>query len=125
VETDKASWGAAGLDEFDVTQPPGASDEQRKAYLERLDGHPLLVNNLRWGNFRTRRAWHRRHRVGSTAIALLGDAAHTVHFSVGSGTKMAMEDAVGLVAAHDGCSKRPASGTCGCTTDGTPPRRSC
>src|SRR5687767_7258151 len=106
VETDEESWRAAGLDEFDVTQPPGPSDEKTKTYLqdlfaEQIDGHPLLVNNSRWGNFRTRRARRWRHRVGGTAIALLGDAAHTAHFSVGSGTKMAMEDAVALVAALD------------------------
>jgi hypothetical protein len=106
VETDEESWRAAGLDEFDVTRPPGASDEKSRAYLEELfagqiDGHPLLVNNSRWGNFRTRRAWRWRHRVGRTGIALLGDAAHTAHFSVGSGTKMAMEDAVALAAALD------------------------
>ena len=106
VETDEASWRAAGLDEFDVTRPPGTSDEKSRAYLqelfaEQIDGHPLLVNNSRWGNFRTRRAGRWRHRVGGTAIALLGDAAHTAHFSVGSGTKMAMEDAVSLVAALD------------------------
>ncbi len=106
VETDEESWRAAGLDDFDVTQPPGLSDEKTKAYLEdlfaeQIDGHPLLVNNSRWGNFRTRRARRWRHRVGGTAIALLGDAAHTAHFSVGSGTKMAMEDAVALVAALD------------------------
>jgi len=104
VETDEESWRAAGLDEFDATQPPGPSDEKTKAYLqelfaEQIDGHPLLVNNSRWGNFRTRRARRWRHRVSGTAIALLGDAAHTAHFSVGSGTKMAMEDAVALVAA--------------------------
>ncbi|MGY1883944.1 FAD-dependent monooxygenase [Blastococcus sp. SYSU DS0753] len=106
VETDETSWRAAGLDEFDVTQPPGASDEKTKEYLQQLfadqiDGHPLLVNNSRWGNFRTRRARRWRHRVGGTAVALLGDSAHTAHFSVGSGTKMAMEDAVALAAALD------------------------
>jgi 2-polyprenyl-6-methoxyphenol hydroxylase-like FAD-dependent oxidoreductase len=106
VETDEDAWRAAGLDEFDVTQPPGPSDEKTKTYLqdlfaEQIDGHPLLVNNSRWGNFRTRRARRWRHRVGGTAIALLGDAAHTAHFSVGSGTKMAMEDAVALAAALD------------------------
>ncbi|WP_448616425.1 FAD-dependent monooxygenase [Modestobacter sp. URMC 112] len=106
VETDEASWRAAGLDEFDVTQPPGPSDEKTREYLQRLfadqvEGHPLLANNSRWGNFRTRRARRWRHRVGDTAIALLGDSAHTAHFSVGSGTKMAMEDAVALVAALD------------------------
>jgi anthraniloyl-CoA monooxygenase len=106
VETDEDTWRAAGLDEFDVTQAPGPSDERTRAYLENLfaeqiDGHPLLVNNSRWGSFRTRRTRRWRHRVGDTAIALLGDAAHTAHFSVGSGTKMAMEDAVALVAALD------------------------
>jgi anthraniloyl-CoA monooxygenase len=106
VETAEHSWLAAGLDEFDASQPPGPSDEKSRAYLEEvfadhLEGHRLVVNNSRWGNFRTRRAarWH--HRVGGTAVALLGDAAHTAHFSVGSGTKMAMEDAVALVAALD------------------------
>jgi salicyloyl-CoA 5-hydroxylase len=100
VETDEASWRRAGLDEFDVTQPPGPSDLKSKDYLEKLfaeqiDGHPLVDNNSRWGNFRTRRAgrWHHGR------VALLGDAAHTAHFSVGSGTKMAMEDAVALSAA--------------------------
>ena len=97
VETDEESWRRAGLDEFDTAQPPGPSDEKTKAYLEKLfaeqiDGHELLVNNSRWGNFRTRRAqrWH------SGNVVLLGDSAHTAHFSVGSGTKMAMEDAVAL-----------------------------
>ena len=59
------------------------------------------MNNSRWGNFRTWRTQRWRHRVGRTAVALLGDAAHTAHFSVGSGTKMAMEDAIALVAALD------------------------
>jgi 2-polyprenyl-6-methoxyphenol hydroxylase-like FAD-dependent oxidoreductase len=106
VETDEPSWRAAGLDGFDVSQPPGLSDEVTRAYLERLfagqiDGGPLLVNNSRWGNFRTWRTQRWRHRVGRTALALLGDAAHTAHFSVGSGTKMAMEDAIALAAALD------------------------
>ncbi len=109
VETDGESWRAAGLDAFDVSQPPGPSDELTRAYLEKLfaeqiDGAPLLVNNSRWGNFRTWRTQRWRHRAGAadgTAVALLGDAAHTAHFSVGSGTKMAMEDAIALVAALD------------------------
>ncbi|WP_435283495.1 FAD-dependent monooxygenase [Streptomyces koelreuteriae] len=100
VETDAASWSAAGLDTFDPATPPGASDEKTKAYLEELfrdqiDGHELVGNNSRWSNFATRRAgsW----RCGNWV--LLGDAAHTAHFSVGSGTKMAMEDAVALAEA--------------------------
>jgi 2-polyprenyl-6-methoxyphenol hydroxylase-like FAD-dependent oxidoreductase len=98
VETDEESWRRAGLDAFDVSQPPGPSDLASKAYLEglfaeHLDGHPLLVNNSRWGNFRTIRCG--RWRSGN--VVILGDAAHTAHFSVGSGTKMAMEDAGALV----------------------------
>ncbi|MFI7703862.1 FAD-dependent monooxygenase [Nonomuraea sp. NPDC049480] len=100
VETDAESWAAAGLDAFDPATPPGVSDEKTQAYLERLfhgqiDGHALVGNNSRWANFATRRA--RSWRRGTWV--LLGDAAHTAHFSVGSGTKMAMEDAVALSAA--------------------------
>ena len=109
VETDERSWREAGLGAFDVSQPPGPSDQVTQAYLEKLfatqiDGCPLLVNNSRWGNFRTWRTQRWRHRAGPfnrTAVALLGDAAHTAHFSVGSGTKMAMEDAIALVQALD------------------------
>jgi anthraniloyl-CoA monooxygenase len=112
VETDEPSWRAAGLDHFDVSQPPGPSDELTRAYLEKLfadpiDGCPLLVNNSRWGNFRTWRTSRWRHRIGSTAVVLLGDAAHTAHFSVGSGTKMALEDAIALVAALEKTSTDP------------------
>lgn len=108
VEADEPTWRAAGLDAFDVTQPPGPSDLRSKAYLQELfapdiDGEQLLDNNSRWGNFRTRRtaSWHTT--VDGTPIVWLGDAVHTAHFSVGSGTKMAMEDAVSLagqLAAH-------------------------
>jgi anthraniloyl-CoA monooxygenase len=97
VETDEDTWRRAGLDGFDMATPPGASDEVSKAYLRELfaddiDGADLVGNNSRWGNFRTRRtkSWH------SSNVALLGDAVHTAHFSVGSGTKMAMEDAIVL-----------------------------
>lgn len=109
VETDEATWRRAGLDEFDVSQPPGTSDMITQGYLEKLfaeqiDGKRLLVNNSRWGNFRTRRTRH-WHAQSPRPVALLGDAVHTAHFSVGSGTKMAMEDAValaGALAAHPG-----------------------
>lgn len=105
VETDESSWRAAGLDAFDVSAPPGPSDLASQAYLEELfadqiAGARLLGNNSRWGSFRTRRST--RWTVAESAcgpVALLGDAAHTAHFSVGSGTKMAMEDAVALSAA--------------------------
>src|SRR5260370_38116700 len=87
-----AAAAAAGL-------PPGHSDE---ASLERirglcaglLDGHEIIGNNSRWVNFTTVRCdrWHQGN------VVLLGDAAHTAHFSIGSGTKLAMEDALALAA---------------------------
>jgi len=104
VETDEDTWRAAGLDDFDPTTPPGPSDEHSQRRLERIfapliGGARLIGNNSRWGNFRTIRArsWHRGN------VVLLGDAVHTAHFSVGSGTKMALEDAIALaeaLAAH-------------------------
>lgn len=99
VEAEAATWLRAGLDNFDPATPPGPSDENARRYLEQvfrddLGGHGLVGNNSRWGNFRTRRTstWH----AGN--VVFLGDAVHTAHFSVGSGTKMAMEDAVVLAA---------------------------
>jgi len=107
VETDELTWRRAGLDEFDVSRPPGPSDMRTKDYLQdlfadQINGRELLVNNSRWSNFVTRRTrpWH---AFAPQPVAFLGDAVHTAHFSVGSGTKMAMEDAVALadaVAAH-------------------------
>lgn len=104
VETDEDTWRAAGLDGFDTATPPGPSDEHSQRRLEELfapliGGARLIGNNSRWGNFRTIRArrWHHGN------VALLGDAVHTAHFSVGSGTKMALEDAIALadaLAAH-------------------------
>jgi anthraniloyl-CoA monooxygenase len=104
VETDEATWRAAGLDAFDPATPPGVSDEFSQHKLERIfapyiNGQLLVANNSRWANFRTIRAasWH------SENVVFLGDAVHTAHFSVGSGTKMALEDAISLahsLAAH-------------------------
>src|SRR5207237_1867120 len=56
---------------------------------------PLLSNNSKWISFPTLKTtnWHHQHMV------LLGDSAHTAHFSIGSGTKLAMEDAIALAGA--------------------------
>ncbi len=94
VECDVSSWGRAGLDE--------ASEAESLAYCERLfagdlEGRALMSNNSRWINFVTVRNQTWRH--GN--IVLLGDAAHTAHFSVGSGTMLAMEDAISLANAFD------------------------
>lgn len=100
VEMAEDVWRRAGFDATEGTEfPPGVSDEQavariREIFAEELAGHALLTNNSKWLNFTTVRneRWHHRN------VVLLGDAAHTAHFSIGSGTKLAMEDALALAA---------------------------
>ena len=89
VECDERSWRNAGLDK--------ASTDGTVAYLEdlfadELEGHRLLTNKSEWINFRTIR--NGNWSVGN--VVLLGDATHTAHYSIGSGTKLAMEDAICL-----------------------------
>ena len=102
VETPEEVWHAAGLDSMDK--------EASIAFCERLfakylDGHALLSNA---DHLRGSSQWIRFPRVvcgswvhlegggGHTPVVLMGDAAHTAHFSVGSGTKLALEDAIDL-----------------------------
>ena len=100
VEMNEDVWRSAGFDAF-AAQPlaAGESDEKsiarvRELFADLLDGHRVMANNSRWINFTTVRNRHWRH--GN--VVLLGDAAHTAHFSIGSGTKLAMEDALALAA---------------------------
>jgi anthraniloyl-CoA monooxygenase len=98
VETGETTWRRAGLDTLPAASlPPGTSDEagvefSRELFADALNGHRLFANNSKWINFVTvrNRSWR------SDNVVLLGDAAHTAHFSIGSGTKLAMEDAVAL-----------------------------
>src|SRR5688572_12284573 len=92
VECRDETWRAAGLDR--------ASERDTSLFLEalfatELEGHRLTTNRSIWRQFPTVRAtpW------STNRVVLIGDAAHTAHFSVGSGTRMAMEDAVALRAA--------------------------
>ena len=113
VEAPERVWRAAGLDTM--------SKEDSIAFCERLfakylDGHPLISNaahlrgSSQWIRFPrvVNRQWvHRKPRIGggTTPVVLMGDAAHTAHFSIGSGTKLALEDAIELatsIAAHPG-----------------------
>src|ERR1700742_322451 len=95
VETREETWAAHGLDQASVDQSIAFCEKLFAAYLGNA---PLLSNapHLRgsaWLNFNRVicRRWHVANRV------LIGDAAHTAHFSIGSGTKLAMEDAISLV----------------------------
>lgn len=100
VEMSEQVWERAGFAESaGLTLPPGASDEAsidrvREIFAEELAGHQVLANNSKWVNFTTVHNEHWQHEN----LVLLGDAAHTAHFSIGSGTKLAMEDALALAA---------------------------
>jgi len=92
VECDPQTWANAGLERM--------GDEATREYLGQvfandLRGHKLLSNNSKWINFLLvkNRNWHFDN------VVLLGDALHTAHFSIGSGTKLAMEDAIALAEA--------------------------
>ncbi len=95
VETREECWKAHGLDRFTAQQ---SIEFCQQLFGKYLGGHPLMSNarHLRgsaWLNFNRVlcERWHHRNLV------LIGDAAHTAHFSIGSGTKLAMEDAMSLV----------------------------
>lgn len=89
VECDERSWRDAGLDEMPVDD---AVRWLEALFAPWLDGHPLLQNRSAWGRFTT----VRNARWSTGHVVLLGDAVHTAHFSIGSGTKLAMEDAIAL-----------------------------
>jgi anthraniloyl-CoA monooxygenase len=100
VEMHDDVWRAAGFGSADGRAlPPGVSDDASIARIRELlgdvlEGREVIANNSKWQSFPTvsNRTW----RHGN--VVLLGDAAHTAHFSIGSGTKLAMEDALALVA---------------------------
>jgi anthraniloyl-CoA monooxygenase len=89
VECDPETWERAGF--------AGMTDEATRDYLAQvfandLHGHELLSNNSKWINFVN----VRNERWSYENVVLLGDALHTAHFSIGSGTKLALEDAIAL-----------------------------
>ena len=99
VECDEASWRAAG---FDTLAPEPALRRCEEMFAPWLGGHPLMSNarhlaGVGWTQFTQVRneRWHDGN------VVLVGDAAHTAHFSIGSGTKLAMEDSIALARALD------------------------
>jgi 2-polyprenyl-6-methoxyphenol hydroxylase-like FAD-dependent oxidoreductase len=89
VETDAATFEKAGFARM--------SEKESRTYCEGvfaadLEGHPLVSNKSEWRWFP--QIWNERWSSGN--IVLLGDALHTAHFSIGSGTRLAMEDAIAL-----------------------------
>ncbi|MFN7941251.1 MAG: FAD-dependent monooxygenase [Thermoanaerobaculia bacterium] len=92
VETDEATWRAAGLDRAEESDTVAICE---RLFAEHLDGHRLIANRSLWRRFPAIAC----ERWSHENLVLVGDAAHTAHFSIGSGTKLAMEDAIALVAA--------------------------
>lgn len=94
VETREESWRAAGLDKADINTSLAFchqlfADHLGEAKLEALSNHARGGEWLRFNRLICRRWYHDN-------VVLLGDAAHTAHFSIGSGSKLAMEDAIAL-----------------------------
>jgi anthraniloyl-CoA monooxygenase len=102
VEASEEDWRRAGLDH--------ATESDSVAYLgevwaDFLDGHPLVANRSVWRTFPT----IRNERWFHNNVVLIGDALHTAHYSIGSGTKLAMEDAIALSEALQASGTIPAA----------------
>ena len=89
IETDEATWKNFG---FDVKDEAAMLETVERVFAGELDGHKLIPNRSVWRNFPTitNKTWVKGNAV------LIGDAKATAHFSIGSGTKLAMEDAIAL-----------------------------
>ena len=89
IETDGETWRKLG---FDRQSEQEMVSTLEKIFSEELEGHPLVANRSLWRNFPTitNKTWVKGNAV------LVGDAKATAHFSIGSGTKLAMEDAIAL-----------------------------
>ena len=94
VECDECSWQNAGFDKMNADETVAACEEM---FAPWLDGKPLFHNSAH----QLQQPWQRFTRVRNESwthdnVVLIGDAAHTAHFSIGSGTKLALEDAISL-----------------------------
>ncbi|WP_343628711.1 bifunctional salicylyl-CoA 5-hydroxylase/oxidoreductase [Roseateles sp.] len=108
VEAPERVWKAAGLE--DMSKEDGIAFCE-KLFAKVLDGHPLISNaahlrgSAQWIRFPRVVCKRWVHHNGRAPVVLMGDAAHTAHFSIGSGTKLALEDAIALakdIARHGG-----------------------
>jgi anthraniloyl-CoA monooxygenase len=92
LETTEETWRRAG---FELASEDATAAFAERLFARELGGHPILKNRSLWRSFLTVRnaRWHHGN------VVLMGDAAHTAHFSIGSGTKLAMEDAIALARA--------------------------
>jgi 2-polyprenyl-6-methoxyphenol hydroxylase-like FAD-dependent oxidoreductase len=94
IECDRATWEAYGFADKTIEGSKAVCEE---VFAETLDGHQLISNRSVWRNF----PWVWNERWSFKNMVLLGDALHTAHFSIGSGTRLAIEDAIALAKALD------------------------
>jgi 2-polyprenyl-6-methoxyphenol hydroxylase-like FAD-dependent oxidoreductase len=92
VECDPATWQAYGFADKTVEESQAICEQ---VFASTLDGHPLVSNKSVWRNF----PWIWNERWSSGNMVLIGDALHSAHFSIGSGTRLAIEDAIALAKA--------------------------
>jgi 2-polyprenyl-6-methoxyphenol hydroxylase-like FAD-dependent oxidoreductase len=92
VECNRETWLRAG---FDTLDGEAARSLCERIFAEALDGHPLISNKSQWRNF----PWLANERWSFGNMVLVGDALHTAHYSIGSGTRLALEDVIALVKA--------------------------
>ena len=92
VECDPATWVRAGLDKASDAESRGICEQ---VFATTLQGQPLISNRSIWRNF----PWVWNERWSYRNIVLIGDALRTAHYSIGSGTRLAMEDALALTKA--------------------------
>ncbi|MBL8270928.1 bifunctional salicylyl-CoA 5-hydroxylase/oxidoreductase, partial [Steroidobacter sp.] len=108
VETTEQAFKAHGLDQADQDQSIAFCE---KLFADTLEGHKLMTNarHMRgsaWLNFNRLTCERWSHYNGQSHVVLMGDSAHTAHFAIGSGTKLAIDDAIELtrqfeIAGHD------------------------
>src|SRR6185436_942574 len=96
IECDPETWSRAG---FATMSDDETRDYLEKAFAPDLDGQPLLSNNSKWINF----LLVRNQNWFFENVVMIGDALHTAHFSIGSGTKLALEDAIALFESFGRC----------------------
>lgn len=92
VECARETWDTAGFASMDEAE---SSVKCAELFADTLDGKPLITNKSNWRNFPL--MWN--ERWSHQNMVLVGDALHTAHFSIGSGTRLALEDVIVLVKA--------------------------
>lgn len=102
VECDAATWQAYEFEHKTIEESQAICE---KVFAETLDGYPLVSNKSVWRNF----PWIWNENWSHKNMVLIGDALHSAHFSIGSGTRLAIEDAIALTKALQAAADIPAA----------------